>query len=293
VIRVDGRGPAVTCLCPTYGRPQQLRDSVACFLLQDYHLKRLLILNDGPVPLSGAGLPSAVEVVNAGARYPTLGHKRQALLEMADTPLVAHWDDDDLYLPWHLSRCSRRLQETRASCVKAASAWYATGPRGRATVQGVRRNVFEGQMVFRRDRALSLGGYPPLDSGQAKELLEAFGRAGELHVWEPPEERISYIYRWADGLAHVSAGRQRGLVHCMASPAGTGPRPPAGPHPELTATAGAALVAHCRAGRTPEHPPGPYPGRRGVADGDTVGAPGPPSGRDLFVPVNRGVHDGH
>lgn len=208
--------PPITCLCPTYGRFERLRDAVACFLAQDYAgEKRLLILNDAPVLIKLGADHLPVTVVNAPVRYPTLGHKRQALLEMAATPLVAHWDDDDLYLPWHLSSVVAVLQSKATvaanrtvRCAKPDAAWYGKGPREGWQLVGVRHSVFEGQMVFDRARALELGGYPPLDSGQAAALLDAFRRAGELHTWAPPPHELSYIYRWADGLHHVSgAGR--------------------------------------------------------------------------------------
>lgn len=203
--------PPITCLCPTYGRFERLRDAIACFMSQDYPgEKRLLILNDAPQPLRLApGRPLegwGVRIVNRPMRFETLGRKRQALLEMARTPLVAHWDDDDLYLPWHLTECVRTLRANQgAACVKARSAWWCVGPREAPRLVGVRRNVFEGQMVFDRAAALRLGGYPSLDSGQAKALLDAFRRAGLLYEWDPPRSRLSYVYRWADGIGHVSA----------------------------------------------------------------------------------------
>ncbi|MCK4283144.1 MAG: glycosyltransferase family 2 protein [Candidatus Brocadiae bacterium] len=211
---VSSLWPAVTCLCPTYGRFERLRDAIACFLLQDYSgEKRLLILNDAPVPLlTGPHLPF-VQVRNAPTRYPTLGHKRQALLELAETPLVAHWDDDDLYLPWHLRQCVSALLERGGppaqcgtGCVKPGAAWWGVGPREGFELRGPCHNVFEGQMVFGRRRALELGGYPPKVSGQAKALLAKFRKAGELYAWNPADRDISYIYRWAGGLHHISGG---------------------------------------------------------------------------------------
>jgi hypothetical protein len=202
--------PAVTCLCPTYRRPGCLRNAVRCFLQQDYGERRLLVLNDAPerVDARAIGLPSDMgRVVNAPVRYATLGHKRQALLEMAGTPLIAHWDDDDLVLPWHVSMCVAAWRaEPTVKCVRPNLAWFGVGPPGAWQLSGPCRNVWEGLMVFERARALELGGYAPLDSGQAKALLEAFARAGELHTWDPVRPDVSYIYRWADGHAHVSAG---------------------------------------------------------------------------------------
>ncbi|MFW6189910.1 MAG: hypothetical protein ACOC7T_05705 [Planctomycetota bacterium] len=202
--------PPVLGLCPTYGRFERLRDAAACFLLQDYPgRKRLLVLNDAPEPIPADGLPPEITVINRPERYPTLGHKRQALLEKATSPplggLAAHWDDDDLYLPWHLTECVRRWAgRPEARCVKPRSAWFAVGPRGGFEVRGPRRNVFEGQMLFELGRALELGGYPPLQSGQAKALLDAFRDTGELHTWDPAARRVSYVYRWGDGLCHCS-----------------------------------------------------------------------------------------
>jgi len=237
--------PAIACLCPTYGRFERLRDVVACFLLQDYGPQHaaeegvvtLLVLNDAPVPirLAAGGAVQDIQaspedsrqelsisasrrvvVINQPERFASLGQKRQWLLEAARTELVAHWDDDDIYLPWHLSQTVEALlahpvatcAKPSPSCVKAQAAWFITGPRqGPFQCRGIHHNVFEGQMVFRRDRALKLGGYPALDSGQAKALLDAFRREGELHEWDPADADVSYVYRWGDGADHVSARR--------------------------------------------------------------------------------------
>jgi len=229
----DDARPWVTCLCPTYGRFERLREALACFLAQDYPNKRLIILNDAPDPIRWAPpaphcpapqeagapyVPSVIydllpltRVLNAPCALPTLGHKRQALLDLAQTPLVAHWDDDDLYLPHHLSRAVAALSaRPDATCAKGRGAWYMIGSGDGVKVRGIRHNVFEGQMVFSRDRALELGGYPPRHSGQAKALLGKFHKAGELVKigdWAggPP----SYVYRWGQDVGHISAYKNK------------------------------------------------------------------------------------
>jgi len=211
--------PEVTCLCPTYGRFERLREALACFLAQDYPNKHLLILNDAPEPIRHSppapgdavaeSVPSVlydlslpVEIINAPP-LETLGHKRQALLEAAQTPLVAHWDDDDLYLPHHLTRAvAALLARPGATCAKGRGAWFMVGTE----VRGIRHNVFEGQMVFSRARALELGGYPPRHSGQAKALLGKFHKAGELvKIGDWADGPPSYVYRWDQGVGHISA----------------------------------------------------------------------------------------
>ncbi len=223
--------PAITCLCPTYGRFARLRESLACFLAQDYlGEKRLLILNDARAgiwiepDLSHEG----VTVINESPPSANLGEKRQYLLERATTPLVAHWDDDDLYLPWHLSRSvAALLTHPVARCVKSRGAWYLIGQREALQNRGVHHNVFEGTMAFYREDALALGGYPPKHSGQAKHLMDMFERAGVLYKIPDVDEEgspqfcqtvstqsgqassehcdVSYAYRWYDGVGHISS----------------------------------------------------------------------------------------
>ena len=220
---VRGQFPWVSCLCPTYGRFEALRDALACFLLQDYPNKHLIILNDAPVeiPNSNALTHLGVIVVNNESRIRSLGAKRQRLLEIAEEPIVAHWDDDDLYLPWHLTQCVEALLQTRevpignrksaignVLMVKPRGAWYMLGSRSRPrgiTVRGIHHNVFEGAFVFDRRLALRYG-YPPTDSGQAAALGRAFTKDGLFHRFDP-YPFVSYVYRWADGLGHVSAAK--------------------------------------------------------------------------------------
>jgi len=209
--------PWVTCLCPTYGRFQLLRLSVACFLAQDYPNKRLLILNDATIPLTHGAMFPGVHVLNLEGLFENLGHKRQALLELAPPPqsaienqkskmLCAHWDDDDLYLPWHLSRSvAALLAHPEAHCVKSRGAWYLVGVPPSLEARGIHHNVFEGSMVFDRQCALDHGGYPPTHSGQARVLMNCFRLAGQLYEIPDAEGPVSYVYRWSQGVGHVSA----------------------------------------------------------------------------------------
>ncbi len=224
--------PLVACLCPTYGRFSLLREALACFLAQDYPNKQLIILNDAELPIglfegvkSGYGLDEQgtapyealadVHIINV-LPFTNLGAKRQALLEQAvpfcnqadgaELPrYCAHWDDDDLYLPWHLSMCVQTLEEGARygppqTCVKPHGAWYMPD----AEVHGIHHNMFEGQIVFQRERALELGGYPQKHSGQAADLMRKFNEADEFWQFEP-SPGPSYVYRWGQGIGHISS----------------------------------------------------------------------------------------
>lgn len=207
-----GRPPKVTCLCPTYGRFSKLRDSLSCFLHQTYPYKELLILNDAPVSFR-CPFPN-VTVVNKDDMYETLGYKRQAILEMADGQLVSHWDDDDLYLPWHLEKNVEKLRENDWGCVKPKYALMLVGSEGGPwRMKGPEENVFEAMITFRRKEALDLGGYSNKSSGQTLKLLNAFG--GRYHVYKP-EPFPSFIFRWNNGVRHIQGNNNENAAQQFA-----------------------------------------------------------------------------
>jgi len=175
--------PPVECVCPTYGRFSLLKESLAFFLAQDYPgEKRLMILNEGPRRLRlGGRTPPEVLSLHSRASFPTLGHKRQFLLEAAEAPIVAHWDDDDIYLPEHLSRSVRFLLDEDLDCTKASRVWIMEG--GRVTRRWSQGN--DATMVFRHTPALLLGGYGRRQVGQSITLLHAFQRAGRYRHLPP------------------------------------------------------------------------------------------------------------
>jgi hypothetical protein len=102
---------------PTYGRPALVQNSIACFLAQDYpaERRRLLILDDaGQIePQQGDGwtvwsTPDRAEMLTA--KYTEL-----ARLDAGWADAFVIWDDDDIYLPWHLSAHAGALADAQWS----------------------------------------------------------------------------------------------------------------------------------------------------------------------------------
>lgn len=98
--------PGVSVLCPTYGRAARLPGLVQSFIQQDYAgASELVILNDRHDQVfTCPGTGKVVNILNVFDHFPTLGEKRNKLVELATFPLVAWWDDDDRYLPGHLTK---------------------------------------------------------------------------------------------------------------------------------------------------------------------------------------------
>lgn len=110
VHRKDGGSELkISCVCPTYRRPQLLENAIACFLAQDYPDKELVIWDDaGELPeASGSGW----RIISTKERFPSIGAKYNAICEVTTGDVIAVWEDDDIYLPTHLSRTSRPLRQ--------------------------------------------------------------------------------------------------------------------------------------------------------------------------------------
>ena len=68
----------------------------------------LIILDDGGDFSSHAG--DGWRLVSARERFPSLPDKFNALAELARGDILVVWEDDDIYLPWHLTAHAAALQ---------------------------------------------------------------------------------------------------------------------------------------------------------------------------------------
>jgi glycosyltransferase involved in cell wall biosynthesis len=104
----------VSCICPTYNRPPNaqwlLEEAIESFLRQDYPDKELLVLNDCPGQELICDTPD-VFVINLPRRFHTYGEKLNTAIALAQGSLIALWNDDDIMLPWRLSKSLERLAD--------------------------------------------------------------------------------------------------------------------------------------------------------------------------------------
>src|SRR5271165_1401449 len=150
--------PLISCVMPTYGRPDYVDEAVAMFVQQDYPAKELLILNDCPGQVFHSDRAD-VRVFNYDTRFPTLGEKRNVSIEIAQGELIAIWDDDDAYLPWRLSFSYSELQRLRTPFYRPDRPLYA----GQAELRNapcVPEAISHSTVLFRKDLWKDAGGYP-------------------------------------------------------------------------------------------------------------------------------------
>ncbi len=187
----------IDCLMGTYGRHALACEALACFLQQSaVSQATLLIYNQHPVPLRFDH--PRVRIINETLPARSLRHIRWRMHELADpsAEFIHWWDDDDLYLPWHLEDCLRHIGGHVAW--KPASSWFSE-----KNVRFSRDTyTFEGSWVFRADylQAAPLHTHPTYtDHPVIAQIREA-----KLLATTELAGRTSYIYRWDIGTQHVS-----------------------------------------------------------------------------------------
>lgn len=195
----------LACLCPTYRRPRCLANVLACYLAQDHPAdqRELIIVDDGGQFETQSGY--GWRLIATSPRFDSLPAKFNHLLSLAaDADAVVVWEDDDVYLPWHLSAHAAALQH--GSWSKPSKVWSNYGTAGTAINQEPAGGRFHGSLAMRRELIERAGGWV-----QTAELTfdqQLMGRLGDLAG--PPVDtidhgRVSYVYRWGNPYYHGSA----------------------------------------------------------------------------------------
>lgn len=204
----------ILCLCPTYGRPRLLANAIACFEAQDHHDAKLLVLDDlGQIePQRG----ERWELLSTVTRYPSLPAKYNAMLQYCteqNYDAVAVWDDDDIYLPWHLSAIAAALANGAPSA-KPSVVWSMYRPLGAQGDGPWRENAagrFHGSLAISRARVESLGGWIQTRRADFDQQQIAACRPAVDTLKHSPQQLPSYVFRWGS----------TGAPHCqglMSSP---------------------------------------------------------------------------
>jgi glycosyltransferase involved in cell wall biosynthesis/GT2 family glycosyltransferase len=124
--------PLVSCVMPTFDRPCFVPQAVRYFLRQDYPAKELIILDDGPEPVSDL-LPADNRIVYRRLETRTvLGAKRNLACDLARGPVIAHWDDDDWASADRISVQVAAITSGDADICGTASLLYYDPARSRA-----------------------------------------------------------------------------------------------------------------------------------------------------------------
>jgi glycosyltransferase involved in cell wall biosynthesis len=192
---------------PTYGRPSYVGEAVAMFLAQDYPAKELIVLNDCAGQVFRCDQPG-VRVINTDRRFPNLGEKRNAVIEMARGEIIAVWDDDDVHLPWRLSFSMTEMQKWNTEFYRPAEFWAYWGEPALHDNQSVDYWVSHGLVMFTKNLWQRVGGYPPQGVGEDAVFFQKIHRELDEDFIKYPLAKPSrfYVMRGTSRYHHMSIG---------------------------------------------------------------------------------------
>lgn len=184
----------ISVLCPTYGHTTLLAEMVKCFQNLQYDGDReLVILNDLAEQQITVDDP-LVRVINVSNRYPTLGDKRNALVELAKYDWLRWWDDDDIFLPHCLSILADKVEGRQCIRETYESEMDADG---NITIRNARPM---GTMLVHKNAIKAVGGFAAMHMHQDINLNKKLVNAGFLRNIPTIKEMPSTI--WRRGLSH-------------------------------------------------------------------------------------------
>jgi hypothetical protein len=193
----------VSCLCPTYNRaPDNLHlveEAIESFLRQDYPNKELIVLNDTPGQSLRFDHPD-VRIVNSPVRCSSLGDKRNRMASLATGELLCVWDDDDISLPWRLSKSVQMLGD--AEYYNPRAYWFLDCGR---LSHDHRTGTCYFASIYRKCTYEELGGTPDLSMGEDQAMHEKLITRKMAERPPLPVEEWYYIYRWGVSPVHLSS----------------------------------------------------------------------------------------
>lgn len=183
--------PKVSCLCPTYGRPECLEEAIHSFLLQDYRgEKELVILNDLPSQKLSFKHPE-VNIINLPEEIGCLGRKFNLTARAATGEVFCVWDDDDIFLPHRITYSVDRLKGG------LFHTWHAFLQKDGGQLEPS-FNLFHSCLAVSRNLFWDIGGYEEVDrmSVDRKLIYDLYRNHGEFSSTIPQSDYF-YIYRWS------------------------------------------------------------------------------------------------
>jgi hypothetical protein len=191
--------PPVSCICLTYGRPKLLEEAIHSFLLQDYDgPKELIVLNDYEKQTLVFDHPQ-VRLINLPKRFQSLGEKHNAAVALCSYDLIFVWDDDNIYLPHHISFSVKKFDEAKGF-FKPDRIWFWSNNKIAGTAAG---DNFHSGSCWSRELFDKVGGY---DWTGNRPGIEAPFEQEQPGCTKPDKielEEIRFIYRRDVGSYHL------------------------------------------------------------------------------------------
>ena len=191
--------PGISCRVMTYGRVSTLAETLQSFLQQDYKgPKELIIVNDYNKQTLIYDHPE-VRIFNFDKTFETLGDKENFCAEQAKYDIIAIMDDDDIYLPNHLSNIAKYFVEG-SDLLHWQKGIYMDMP--------IMKNIIcigNSGIVYSKKIWKQIGGYAKMQSGFDMDfVLRIKQTSNNIVLASPPDEEVSAVYIWGGRGYHCS-----------------------------------------------------------------------------------------
>jgi hypothetical protein len=200
--------PKISCICPTRGRYDTLRESISFFILQDYPNKELIIFNNHPEPLIAHPklIKHNIKVINAGD-YSGLSMQKiynDALKYVSeDSEYISIWDDDDMYFPWHISDNMEKLLLSNKLAIRPAGGYWQDIHNSTGIEYSIIKNNLEAGMIAKKELVF-------FDSNISDSKSEHYTHPHILWCSQADKnnqfifnKEITAIYRWGYGKSYA------------------------------------------------------------------------------------------
>lgn len=184
------------CLCPTYNRPKRLiEQSIENFRKQTYPDAFLLIYDD--LGSHESMVAEDLAIITTTKREPGIVAKYNKMIELSnnfgDFDAIALWDDDDIYLPDHLSNHAQVLKIHGMSYPSLVWSTY-TGKMDKEASGG----RFWASLAIRTLEFSRVGGFvdterADFDQRSLNYWRENISCGDPCEIGEP-----TYVFRWGD-----------------------------------------------------------------------------------------------
>ncbi len=168
--------PLISCLMVTRGALFPARFAIEGFLAQSFGPRELVILSDTPslelVDHVATLADPRIRLIRAESA--TLGELRNRSVADAKGPLIAQWDDDDLYAPDRLAIQYDALEQSGAAAI-LLQRWTMWWP-GRYRLALSEPRGWEGTLLGWKDR---IAPYPALARGEDSGMIAAMLDSGQ------------------------------------------------------------------------------------------------------------------
>lgn len=206
--------PKIACLCPTYKRPNCLRNAAAMFCDQWFpqENRRLYIIDDADQWDTWIDKSNNIYLQSQRERFATIPEKFNAIAELAEgsfaPDIYVVWEDDDAYQSHHLDHIAEAWRKG-FNVFLAQTVWstYEEGKQGMHKEPGDGR--FHASLAFTRDIFNKIGGYPDtkkliFDQMMRSRLIDAGHSCFYDDPTVFPNHFPTYCYRWGNGIYHGS-----------------------------------------------------------------------------------------